>query len=439
MGTFWSNIRGQMARLLRGNQNVGDGPPSTSPSSSVDSANLEGEALPIEFDTALPVEHNYLGENLEELRGRTVLDDGSFQLLPLLPQPGVVLVPGQTLPLMVFYPPTVSMLRKIISTNGTFGVICVRYFEASNPKMANVGTTAEIYEYRDEEDLAGFRIKAKGRQRFRVMESQRQVDGNVTATVKILPEVILPDSLHGVRDRSLDRYRSEQVNLSRSVSTANGIRLRRQQAISRRDSMMTVWPHWVHNQYNATTLSCRVKVHLSYLKLGSTAARLQLPEDPTELSYWVAQAMPLLDEQRLSLLQINSPIQRLRWELCVLEKCQMLCCRDCDAEVADPRETFSMSVEGPQGTYVNPGGFVHETLTLHKAEGLRCLNEDPSTEYSWFPGYAWTIAECRYCHKHMGWKFTAIHRLMKPQKFWGVCRRSIVTKLVTEEDLEPVL
>lgn len=69
----------------------------------------------------------------------------------------------------------------------------------------------------------------------------------------------------------------------------------------------------------------------------------------------------------------------------------MLCCRDCDAEVADPREAFSMSVEGPQGTYVNPGGFVHETLTLHKAEGLRCLNEDPSTEYSWFPGWEITF------------------------------------------------
>jgi hypothetical protein len=53
---------------------------------------------------------------------------------------------------------------------------------------------------------------------------------------------------------------------------------------------------------------------------GSTMTRLQLPKDPTELSYWVAQAMPLIDEQRLSLLQINSPIQRLRWELCVLEK-----------------------------------------------------------------------------------------------------------------------
>jgi hypothetical protein len=38
---------------------AGDGPPSTSPSGSVESANLEeGEAHPIEFDTALPVEHN---------------------------------------------------------------------------------------------------------------------------------------------------------------------------------------------------------------------------------------------------------------------------------------------------------------------------------------------------------------------------------------------
>ncbi|XP_021928619.1 protein cereblon isoform X2 [Zootermopsis nevadensis] len=417
----------------------GDGPPTTSPSSSVESANLEGEVPPIEFDTALPVKHNYLGNNLEELRGRTVLDDGSFQLLPLLPQPGVVLVPGQTLPLMVFYPPTVSMLRKIITKNGTFGAIYLRYSDESNPRLADIGTTAEIYEYRDEEELTGFCIKAKGRQRFRVVESQRQVDGNINATVKILPEVVLPDSLHEVRNRSLDRYRSELVDSSRPVSNASRIHLQRRQAILRRDAMMTVWPHWVHNQYNAKSLSSRVKLQLSYLKLGSTPTGLKLPKDPVELSYWVAQAMPLLDEQRLSLLQINSPIQRLRWELCVLEKCQMLCCGDCDTQVADAREAFSMSVEGPQGTYVNPGGFVHETLTLHKAQGLQCLNEEPSTEYSWFPGYAWTIAECRYCQKHMGWKFTATQKLMKPQKFWGICRRSIVTKLLTEEDLKPII
>ena len=44
----------------------------------------------------------YLGENLVELRGHTVLDDGSLQRLPLLPLLSVVLVPRQTLPLMIF-------------------------------------------------------------------------------------------------------------------------------------------------------------------------------------------------------------------------------------------------------------------------------------------------------------------------------------------------
>jgi hypothetical protein len=38
---------------------LGDGPATASPSSSVGSADFEeGEALQIEFDTALPVEHN---------------------------------------------------------------------------------------------------------------------------------------------------------------------------------------------------------------------------------------------------------------------------------------------------------------------------------------------------------------------------------------------
>jgi cereblon len=44
-----------------------------------------------------------------------------------------------------------------------------------------------------------------------------------------------------------------------------------------------------------------------------------------------------------------------------------------------------MSSEGPQGAYVNPGGYVHETLTLYKIKNLHLVGES-STEYSWFPG-----------------------------------------------------
>lgn len=45
-----------------------------------------------------------------------------------------------------------------------------------------------------------------------------------------------------------------------------------------------------------------------------------------------------------------------------------------------------MSNEGPTGAYVNPSGFVHEIMTLYKANGLALIGR-PGLEYSWFPGY----------------------------------------------------
>ena len=66
-------------------------------------------------------------------------------------------------------------------------------------------------------------------------------------------------------------------------------------------------------------------------------------------------------------------------------QCPVLCCRNCEEEIGKQEDIFSMSSEGPQGAYVNPGGYVHETLTLYKAKNLSLIGE-PSTEYSWFPG-----------------------------------------------------
>ena len=45
-----------------------------------------------------------------------------------------------------------------------------------------------------------------------------------------------------------------------------------------------------------------------------------------------------------------------------------------------------MSVDGPLAAYVNPGGYVHDTLTLTKAVNLKKQGH-PSTEHSWFPGW----------------------------------------------------
>ena len=46
---------------------------------------------------------------------------------------------------------------------------------------------------------------------------------------------------------------------------------------------------------------------------------------------------------------------------------------------------YSMSLDGPMANYVNPGGYVHETLTLYRAQNLNLIGR-PSTENSWFPG-----------------------------------------------------
>ena len=44
-----------------------------------------------------------------------------------------------------------------------------------------------------------------------------------------------------------------------------------------------------------------------------------------------------------------------------------------------------MSREGPMGTFVNPGGHVHEMMTVMKAKGIQEYGR-ASAENSWFPG-----------------------------------------------------
>lgn len=114
---------------------------------------------------------------MEELRGITLHDEGSILGLPILLELGVVLVPGQTLPLTAFYPPTVSMLREVISKDKTFGVVCVRSVPNQRKALAKFGTTAEIFQYQEDGDLVGFKIKAKGRQRFKLLEQERNRPG----------------------------------------------------------------------------------------------------------------------------------------------------------------------------------------------------------------------------------------------------------------------
>ena len=116
------------------------------------------------------------------MAGRTILDEDLIQDLPIIARPGIILMPGQTLPMNFFHDVVISMMKNLIEGSKTFGVVHARYL-SSNPGLieeATIGTTAEIYEFREPPAGSlevGLKIKAKGRQRFRVISERRQVDG----------------------------------------------------------------------------------------------------------------------------------------------------------------------------------------------------------------------------------------------------------------------
>jgi len=410
--------------------------------------------------------------------------------------PGSILMPGQTIPLIFFENHNIELMRRIVKTNKTFGLVSKRFRfrgggrgsggatnSSFGAELAYVGTTAEIFEYMEPSELNGYTIKAKGRQRFRVLNTRRTVDGVLMAEIKILPEVILPDPMYEIRLACRDRLRpfpeldedgegeeeggettsrrasataDQQPSTSSATSScaltrSPGMRQKMKRAnkpeyLPRRTSYklskfnhlrtsvygapLTPFPNWVYEMYDAQILVERVHQVLGKLKLFSQT-RVSIPDDPTELSFWVASNLPFEENHRLGLLRISCTITRLRLEISLIDKFNILCCRNCGQVIARQSDIFSMSKDGPQGAYVNTGGYVHETLTLYKVQKTYTEGE-PQTHFSWFPGYAWEMLACYHCSSHLGWRFTvdpSHGRKLHPKKFYGLTRKSIRPKL----------
>lgn len=386
--------------------------------------------LPSEtFNEDLPPEHSYLGENLESVSGRVILTEGSYVTLPLLPRAYGTLVPGQTFPMTVRDYGRAYMFRKCVETNHTFGCISNRYRDhvgrgagqGIGQGVGSYGTTAEIYEFSD--DIGTVCIKAKARQRFKLIKTKRNDGGFLTGELKILPEVNLNKPLSSIQCSSLNRLRTTQKERCFSW-----------------ESYLTPWPKWVYDQYDIDKLKARVDKELIFLKQGlrKDKGKMIMPNDPSELSFWLATHLDA--EERYHVIKLDSPIQRLRWQLSLMSKCQQYYCFGCQTQIGQQSDVFAMSIEGAQSIYVNPDGYLHDTMTLINATNL-VLVSTPSTDYSWFPGYAWSIAVCANCHKHIGWQFIAQKPRLQPHKFYGLSRSSLITKISmdAQQDEVPVM
>jgi hypothetical protein len=92
-------------------------------------------------------------------------------------------------------------------------------------------------------------------------------------------------------------------------------------------------------------------------------------------------------------------------------------CRNCSYTITDP----TLERQPYEHTFRNPGGYSFHVVCYSDAPGTIDAG-DPTTEHSWFAGYAWSFAVCAQCHQHLGWWFLGRDR------FAGLIAQRLIRK-----------
>lgn len=369
------------------------------------------------FLRAMPTAHTYLGEVRDlpgnsDVRYELARSGGTLRCnLPLLPLPHQVLFPGDTLPLMI--PSDDPLTRRLVhramaAPPPLKGLFCALTFVpeiydvASEDPRGVVGTVMEIRQVSVEDDAredSALSVVARGILRLRI------VDLDWIHYLARHPVGLRPVAVRSATsvDVECDVIPEETFPRRPALPAI---------AFGKNHRALPLTPHSaaVYEAFDAVRLAERVRrtpfVALTVKDVAS------LPRDPESLSYAVASRMPTDASRRWRWLAAGSTTERLRTTLrCLAEDdaCDLsLACRRCGVAVAKMSDIVVVSDGGAHGSYVNPGGVVHDMVTVGPnvaGQSTRC-HGDPSAEHSWFPGYRWTIATCGTCGVHVGWRFT---------------------------------
>lgn len=483
------------------------------------------EAFPaFTFNSSLASLHTYLGEVEDAHHRMAFLDGGAVLNLPIFYLEGVVLFPEATLPLRVIQSNFIAAIERVLThadTPNTIGVVHIS-LDSDNERLrfANIGTTAEIRQFRRLED-GSLNVLTKGKQRFRLKRRWIDVEGVPCGEVQIIQEdlplrtprdavgELAPRSTvqrHSLscalasystcsrpftsRDEEDDSASNSEESFERELSwrerkihqaainssescsdeEISGSEAEHQHAMShlndsdsvgsmhsdyekenekpaldigksstsaresseskelkrcRRTSNFNMmhgvskafWPYWVYSMYDSYCLA--QKAAAMWKQIVGVPNMDGFVKNPDILSFYIASKIPVSESTRQELLEIDGISYRLRREVELLKSIDIIQCKNCKTVIAKRSDMLVMSSDGPLGAYVNPSGYVHEIMTLYRANGI-ALRGRAETEYSWFPGYAWTISICATCETQLGWLFTATNRNLKPRSFWGI-------------------
>ncbi|KAK9751385.1 Yippee zinc-binding/DNA-binding /Mis18, centromere assembly [Popillia japonica] len=363
-----------------------------------------------EFDKSLPAAHRYLGK-LDNVGGYTIFDEG--QVIPgmLAIHTNTLVFPGFTLPLVLRDFETDQLLEDI-KKGYMFVLISTGKVKT---KLYEYGVIMEVYETSARRGVIN--LKAKGRQRCKILPgtmSRNPWARMQKLTVEILGE---PNIKSPISNSQLQTLRARRTNFGSDYKS-----LMRNYKYRRYHLSQYPYASWVYDHNELSYL-----VELITDNLAKFYVKEHLPQDPTSLSYWFVQNYQLTHEERLDILKCPSVLERLRLELRYLNMKRSLICGRCSIEIANQSDVFAMSREGMQSNYCNPGGQVYETITVSEAQNYTTVGE-PSKQFTWFPGYAWTIIQCKCCTGHLGWLFTSNNH--QPERFFGLAHSCLDIKKI---------
>ncbi|KAI1715514.1 ATP-dependent protease la (LON) substrate-binding domain-containing protein [Ditylenchus destructor] len=337
------------------------------------------------FDIRLPVKHQYLNStDLGELSTHSLyVDPGSELSVPVVVI-DTVLLPGQTLPLQFTDQSCVDFMRAAGEKRTYFGLLTATLEndrEEVEPELtaSRTGTLFQVQNITLRDQT--LTVQAVGRQRCRLLNR-------------------LPfSSFHEHDFMQLKFY-----------------------------SMLTAHDTFSLSKSSTETIAGWLK---NWLQKWFDLSRINIVMEQgyTVFSYFVASNLPVGLEEKLKFLEEDCTDRRLRmlWRTA----CQMsgLACDRCGDVKCEVNDLINLSAEGNGTHFVNPAGYVHDLFTVGRMDNIQ-MHGLPSTQFSWFPGYAWTPLSCSNCSAHLGWKF--ISSKLLPKRFYGISRRSF--KLARMED-----
>lgn len=135
---------------------------------------------------------------VEALDGKISVPD----VIPVFPLPGVVLLPGELLPLHIFEPRYRAMVRDALGSHRVFGMVdtldAVEMDPGTSPPVQPIGCVGYIAQHQQLDD-GRYLLWLVGLERFEILNEVEMVEGYRRFQVRYCPVTEDPESLLGLQ------------------------------------------------------------------------------------------------------------------------------------------------------------------------------------------------------------------------------------------------